>query len=233
MTPIKELFCAKPKFIAGASSIEQIPHNLFMPEVAFVGRSNVGKSSLINVLMQRKRLARVGATPGKTRTINFYEIDALMKRGGAGSAGPGQDMLSAGQTQAEPEPAEAPCVFQLVDLPGYGYANVSLEEKARWGKMIERYLNSQRDLRAVFLLLDIRHEPNANDRQMYDWIVKSGHTPVLVATKADKLKRSKVAAQLKVIREGLNAAKGTAVIPFSAQSRSGREEICARIAGML
>ena len=204
-----------------------------LPEIAFAGRSNVGKSSLINVLMQRKRLARVGATPGKTRTINFYEIDALMKRGGAGSAGPGQDMLSAGQTQAEPEPAEAPYVFQLVDLPGYGYANVSLEEKARWGKMIERYLNSQRDLRAVFLLLDIRHEPNANDRQMYDWIVKSGHTPVLVATKADKLKRSKVAAQLKVIREGLNAAKGTVVIPFSAQSRSGREEICARIAGML
>ena len=156
-----------------------------LPEIAFAGRSNVGKSSLINVLMQRKRLARVGATPGKTRTINFYEIDALMKRGSAGPAGPGQDMLSAGQTQAEPEPAEAPCVFQLVDLPGYGYANVSLEEKARWGKMIERYLNSQRDLRAVFLLLDIRHEPNANDRQMYDWIVRSGHTPVLVATKVD------------------------------------------------
>ena len=187
-----------------------------LPEIAFAGRSNVGKSSLINVLMQRKRLARVGATPGKTRTINFYEIDALMQRGEGAADDP-----------------EEPCVFQLVDLPGYGYANVSLEEKARWGKMIERYLQSQRDLRAVFLLLDIRHEPNANDRQMYDWILKSGRTPVLVATKADKLKRSKVSAQLKVIREGLNAAKGSVVIPFSAQSRSGREEICARIAGIL
>ena len=187
-----------------------------LPEIAFAGRSNVGKSSLINVLMQRKRLARVGATPGKTRTINFYEIDALLQRG-----------------EGTPDDPEEPSVFQLVDLPGYGYANVSLEEKARWGKMIERYLQSQRDLRAVFLLLDIRHEPNANDRQMYEWILKSGHTPVLIATKADKLKRSKVSAQLKVIREGLNAAKGSVVIPFSAQSRSGREEICARIAGIL
>ena len=187
-----------------------------LPEIAFAGRSNVGKSSLINVLMQRKRLARVGATPGKTRTINFYEIDALMKRGDGTAEDP-----------------EEPCVFQLVDLPGYGYANVSLEEKARWGKMIERYLKADRQLRAVFLLLDIRHEPNANDRQMYDWILGSGYTPVLIATKADKVKKSKINGQLKVIREGLKAPKGSILLPFSAQTGSGREEICAQIGTLL
>lgn len=183
-----------------------------LPEVAFAGRSNVGKSSLINVLMQRRRLARVGETPGKTRTINFYEIDALAKTG---------------------EDAEEAMRFRLVDLPGYGYANVSLDEKARWGKMIERYLNDRRDLRAVFLLLDIRHAPNANDRQMYEWIVRSRRTPVLVATKADKIKRSQAARQLKIIREGLDAPKDSILIPFSAQNRNGREAVCERIAAIL
>ena len=187
-----------------------------LPEVAFAGRSNVGKSSLINALMQRKRLARVGETPGKTRTINFYEIDALAEH----SAG-------AGQTE------DVRVRFRLVDLPGYGYANVSLAEKAGWGKMIERYLNDERDLRAVFLLLDIRHEPNAHDRQMYEWIQGSGHTPVLIATKADKISRSKVNGQLKIIREGLKAPKNCMILPFSALNGSGREEICGRIAGLI
>lgn len=197
-----------------------------LPEVAFAGRSNVGKSSLINSLMQRKRLARVGETPGKTRTINFYEIDALVKAvpGNAVTEGEAGDVFS---------PDEAPAVFRLVDLPGYGYANVSLDEKARWGRMIERYLNSPRDLRAVFLLTDIRHEPNANDRQMYDWIVRSGHRPILIATKGDKVKRSRIQKQLKLILEGLNAPKGSKVFPFSALNGSGREEICGQIAALL
>ena len=197
-----------------------------LPEVAFAGRSNVGKSSLINSLMQRKRLARVGETPGKTRTINFYEIDALVKAvpGNAGTEGEAGDVCSS---------AETPAVFRLVDLPGYGYANVSLDEKARWGRMIERYLNSPRDLRAVFLLTDIRHEPNANDRQMYDWIVRSGHRPILIATKGDKVKRSRIQKQLKLILEGLNAPKGSKVFPFSALNGSGREEICGQIAALL
>ncbi len=193
-----------------------------LPEIAFAGRSNVGKSSLINVLMQRKRLARVGETPGKTRTINFYEIDALMKQT------PKMDTADGG-TGGE----EIVRRFQLVDLPGYGYANVSLAEKAKWGKMIERYLRSQRDLKAVFLLVDIRHEPNANDRQMYDWIVQSGHTPVLIATKADKIKRSQLSRQMKIVREGLQAPKGTLICSFSALSGSGREEICREIGKLL
>ena len=196
-----------------------------LPEIAFAGRSNVGKSSLINALMQRKRLARVGETPGKTRTINFYEVDALAEK----SRGKKED---SGVKEA-PAPPEEALTFRLVDLPGYGYAHVSLDEKARWGKMIERYLAAERDLRAVFLLLDIRHEPNANDRQMYEWIRKSGHTPVLIATKADKIKRSKVSAQLKLIRAGLNAEKGSAVYTFSAQTQTGREQICACIAGLV
>ncbi len=201
---------AELKTVCGFTS--QLPES-DLPEIAFAGRSNVGKSSLINALMQRKRLARVGETPGKTRTINFYEIDALMQPG--------------------PESEEESVRFRLVDLPGYGFANVPREEKARWGRMIERYLLRPGDLRAVFLLLDIRHEPNANDRQMYEWILHSGHTPVLIATKADKIKRSKVPAQLKILRECLQAEKGSVVLPFSALTKSGREEICGRISELL
>lgn len=201
---------AELKTVCGFTS--QLPES-DLPEIAFAGRSNVGKSSLINALMQRKRLARVGETPGKTRTINFYEIDALMQPG--------------------PESEEESVRFRLVDLPGYGFANVPREEKARWGRMIERYLLRPGDLRAVFLLLDIRHEPNANDRQMYEWILHSGHTPVLIATKADKIKRSKVPAQLKILRECLQAEKGSVVLPFSALTKSGREEIFGRISELL
>lgn len=207
-----------------------------LPEIAFAGRSNVGKSSLINALMQRKRLARVGETPGKTRTINFYEVDALIKRPAEEDDAQDAGLLAGASDQAQAEPApwtEESAVFQLVDLPGYGYANVSLEEKARWGKMIERYLKSERDLRAVFLLLDIRHAPNANDRQMYEWIVRSGHIPILVATKADKIKRSKVNGQLRVIREELKTPKGSILLPFSALNKSGREQICEQISKLL
>ena len=162
------------------------------PEVAFAGKSNVGKSSLINALMNRKSYARISATPGKTQTINFYNInDALY----------------------------------LVDLPGYGYAKVSEKEKVQWGKMIERYLHGSGQLRAVFLLIDIRHEPSANDKMMYKWIVDQGYEPVIIATKLDKIKRSQVQKHVKMLKEGLALVPGTRVIPFSAVTKQGRDEI--------
>ena len=145
------------------------------PEIAFAGKSNVGKSSLINALMNRKSLARISATPGKTQTINFYNIN--------------QEMY-------------------LVDLPGYGYAKVSEKEKEAWGRMIERYLHQSDMLKAVFLLIDIRHAPSKNDKMMYDWILHQGYEPVIIATKLDKIKKSQVAKQLKILREGLGMAGG-------------------------
>ncbi len=169
----------------------KLPENAH-PEIAFAGKSNVGKSSLINALMNRKSLARISATPGKTQTINFYNIN---------------DEL------------------YLVDLPGYGYARVSESEKEQWGKMVERYLRHSRQLRAVFLLIDIRHEPSANDRMMYEWICAHGYSPVIIATKMDKIKRSQLDKHMKMIRQGLNLIPGTRVIPFSALSRQGRDEI--------
>lgn len=162
------------------------------PEVAFAGKSNVGKSSMINALMNRKSYARISATPGKTQTINFYNInDALY----------------------------------LVDLPGYGYARVSEKEKEQWGRMIERYLHSSSQLKAVFLLIDIRHEPSANDKLMYKWIVDQGYEPVIIATKLDKIKRSQVQKHVKMLKEGLALVPGTTVIPFSSVTKQGRDEI--------
>ena len=162
------------------------------PEVAFAGKSNVGKSSLINGLMNRKSLARTSAQPGKTQTINFYNVNECM---------------------------------YLVDLPGYGYAKVSQSEKEKWGKMIENYLHTSKNLKAVFLLIDIRHEPSENDKMMYDWILHNGYEPIIIATKLDKLKRSQVQKNLKLIREGLKLRPGTVMIPFSAETKHGREEI--------
>lgn len=162
------------------------------PEIAFAGKSNVGKSSLINALMNRKALARTSSQPGKTQTINFYNINEAM---------------------------------YLVDLPGYGYAKVSPSEKAKWGKMIEKYLHTSKDLKAVFLLVDIRHEPSANDKQMYDWILHNGYEPIIITTKLDKLKRSQVQKSIKAVREGLKLPKEGILIPFSAETKQGREEI--------
>ena len=162
------------------------------PEIAFAGKSNVGKSSLINALMNRKSYARISATPGKTQTINFYNIND---------------------------------VLYLVDLPGYGYAKVSEKEKEQWGRLIERYLHSSARLKAVFLLIDIRHEPSANDKMMYRWIVDQGYEPVIIATKLDKIKRSQIQKHIKMIREGLSLVPGTKVIPFSSSTKQGREEI--------
>ena len=163
-----------------------------LPEVAFAGKSNVGKSSLINALMNRKSLARTSSQPGKTQTINFYNINDVM---------------------------------HLVDLPGYGYANASEEVKAKWGRMIECYLQKSQQLKQVFLLIDIRHAPSANDKLMYDWIVHNGYRPVIIATKLDKLKRSQVAKSVKIVREGLNLEKEDILIPFSAQTKQGLEQI--------
>lgn len=162
-----------------------------LPEVAFAGKSNVGKSSLINALMMRKSLARTSAQPGKTQTINFYNINRQL---------------------------------YFVDLPGYGYAKASKSEVAKWGKMIEKYLHTSKQLKNIFLLIDIRHEPGENDRQMYDWIRANGFTPVIIATKLDKIKRSQVDKQIKLIRGALSATDEM-IIPFSATSKQGREEI--------
>ena len=169
----------------------KIPVNT-KPEVAFAGKSNVGKSSLINALMNRKSLARTSAQPGKTQTINYYNIN--------------DDIY-------------------YVDLPGYGYANANENVKAQWGKMIEDYLHRSEMLKAVFLLIDIRHKPSENDRIMYDWVCNNGYHPIIIATKLDKINRSQIQKQVKLIKETLQVEKETIVIPFSATSKQGREEI--------
>ncbi|MCR4598911.1 MAG: ribosome biogenesis GTP-binding protein YihA/YsxC [Acetatifactor sp.] len=183
--------------VCGVTS--KLPDNKF-PEVAFAGKSNVGKSSLINALMNRKSLARTSSQPGKTQTINFYNVnDALY----------------------------------FVDLPGYGYAKVSQEIKAKWGKMIENYLKKSAQLKLVFLLIDIRHDPSENDRTMYKWVCDMGFKPVIIATKLDKINRSQTNKQVKLIREGLNAPKETTIIPFSAETKQGRDEIYALLDQLL
>ncbi len=169
----------------------KLPDNT-LPEIAFAGKSNVGKSSLINALMNRKSYARISATPGKTQTINFYNINEEL---------------------------------YLVDLPGYGYAKVSEKEKEQWGKLIERYLHGSKQLKVVFLLIDIRHDPSANDKMMYDWIVYQGFEPVIIATKLDKLKRSQIQKQIKSVKNGLQLLPGTKIIPFSSVTKQGRDEI--------
>ena len=168
----------------------QIPENQMM-EIAFAGKSNVGKSSLINALMNRKSLARTSSQPGKTQTINFYNVNEEL---------------------------------YFVDLPGYGYAKVSVKEKEKWGKMIEKYLHTSKVLQAVFLLIDIRHEPSANDKQMYDWIMSNGFHPIIIATKLDKIKRSQVQKQIKLVKQGLGVDSDTIIIPFSSETKQGREE---------
>ena len=169
----------------------KIPENL-LPEVAFAGKSNVGKSSLINALMNRKSLARTSSQPGKTQTINYYNVNNEL---------------------------------YFVDLPGYGYTKANEKVKAQWGKMVERYLHKSEMLRQVFLLIDIRHAPSQNDCIMYDWIVQSGYKPIIVATKLDKIKRSQLQKQTDLIRSTLEVVEDTVLIPFSAQTKQGRDEI--------
>lgn len=183
--------------VCGVTS--RLPENIY-PEAAFAGKSNVGKSSLINALMNRRSLARTSAQPGKTQTINYYNInDALY----------------------------------FVDLPGYGFARVSGSVKEQWGKMVERYLKRSAQLKAIFLLLDIRHAPSENDRMMYDWICANGYRPILIATKLDKVKKSQVAKQKKLILDTLGVKEGITLIPFSAQTKEGRDEIYAILDGIL
>ena len=177
----------------------KLPENL-LPEFAFAGKSNVGKSSLINGLMNRKSYARTSSQPGKTQTINFYNINEKL---------------------------------YFVDLPGYGYAKVSMELRAKWGKMIERYLKKSEQLKLIFLLVDIRHEPSENDKDMYEWIVQNGFQPVVIATKLDKINRSQIAKQSKLIRTSLGMPKDGVLMTFSAETKQGRDEIWQKIESLL
>lgn len=183
--------------VCGVTS--RLPENA-LPEVAFAGKSNVGKSSLINALVNRKALARTSGQPGKTQTINYYNVNNEI---------------------------------YFVDLPGYGYANANEKVKAGWGRMIENYLHGSKQLKQVFLLVDIRHSPSENDCIMYDWILKNGYRPIIIATKLDKIKRSQVQKQLQAVRTALNTEKDIVVIPFSAQTKQGREEIYEELDGIL
>lgn len=176
-----------------------LPENT-LPEIAFAGKSNVGKSSLINGLMNRKSLARTSSQPGKTQTINYYNIN---------------DEL------------------YFVDLPGYGYATANEKVKAQWGKLIEDYLHQSKKILAVFLLIDIRHAPSENDRIMYDWIRRNGYDPIIIATKLDKINRSQIQKQVKLIRTTLQAGTDTQIVPYSAQTKQGREEIYEILDGIL
>lgn len=170
---------------------EQYPTKGF-PEIAFVGKSNVGKSSLINGLINRKKLARTSQNPGKTQTINFYNVEEKL---------------------------------YFVDLPGYGYAKISKAERERWGKMIEDYLHQREYLKLVVLLVDIRHEPSNNDQLMADWIIQMGYKPLIIATKADKIKRSQLNKHVAIIRKALQLEKDIKIVPFSAMTKQGKEHI--------
>ena len=184
------------ELMLSAVSKRQYP-NTDLPEIAFAGRSNVGKSSLINKLLNRKKLARVSAQPGKTATINFYDIDKTL-------------------------------IF--VDLPGYGFAKVSKQEKEKWGKMIEEYLNEREQLIQVILLVDMRHKPTNDDIMMYNWIVESGFEPIVIATKKDKVKPSQRESALKLIKDTLNMDE---VIPFSSEKGDGVDEVWSLFKNMI
>ncbi len=177
-------------FELSAARLDQLPLSE-LPEVAFSGRSNVGKSSLINRLLNRKGLARTSATPGKTATINFYRLDRA----------------------------------RLVDLPGYGYAKVSREEKRRWGGLIEGYLQADRDLRLVLQLIDMRHPPTADDRMMIDFLTEAEIPFVLVLTKSDKLNKSQRRERLAALEEELADYAGLTVVPFSAENGENVDEL--------
>ena len=190
---------AKAEFVRSAGRREDFIRD-GLPQFAFAGRSNVGKSSVINRLVGRKNLAYVGASPGKTTQVNYFLIDRRA---------------------------------YLVDLPGYGYAKIAVAVKEKWGKMIERYLRNSQMLKMVFLLIDIRHEPSANDKLMYEWIIFNGYHPVIIATKLDKINRSQIQKQVKLIRTTLQAGADTQIVPYSAQTKQGREEIYEILDGVL
>ncbi len=180
---------AELETVCGITS--KVPENT-LPEFAFAGKSNVGKSSLINALVNRKALARTSATPGKTQTINFYNINSEL---------------------------------YFVDLPGYGFTKVSPEVKVKWGRMVENYLKRTKMLKAVFLLVDMRHKPTADDVMMYDWIIGNGFHPIIIATKRDKLKKNEIPKAIKLIRETLKMGEEDILIPFSSETKVGRDEV--------
>ncbi len=180
------------ELIITAGRQDQYPNTL-CKEVAFAGKSNVGKSSMINALLNRKNLARTSGAPGKTRTVNFYSVND-------------EEMV-------------------LVDLPGYGFARVSKKEKEKWKKMIEIYLHNREQLREVILLIDIRHEPGDNDVIMYNWIKEFGFSGLVIATKADKISKSKIQKHIKDIEKKLNIEEEGLIIPFSAENKMNRDLI--------
>ncbi|MGI6080896.1 MAG: ribosome biogenesis GTP-binding protein YihA/YsxC [Candidatus Avilachnospira sp.] len=180
---------AELETVCGITS--KVPENS-LPEFAFAGKSNVGKSSLINSLVNRKALARTSATPGKTQTINFYNVNGEL---------------------------------YFVDLPGYGFTKVAASVKAKWGQMVERYLKKSRQLKAVFLLVDMRHKPTGDDVMMYNWIIHNGFRPIVIATKRDKLKKNEIPKAIKLIRETLGMTDEDMLIPFSSETKMGREEV--------
>ncbi|MCL2753365.1 MAG: ribosome biogenesis GTP-binding protein YihA/YsxC [Defluviitaleaceae bacterium] len=182
--------------LAAVAAVPKQYPEITLPEMAFVGRSNVGKSSLINALINRRALARVSQNPGKTRTINFYSIDAKM---------------------------------YFVDLPGYGYAKAPKTEREKWGEMIDKYLYDRPNLRAIVHLIDIRHEPSKQDIQMHEWMKHYGYNTIFVLTKMDKLNRSQIPKHVKMIRTALGVGTDATLIPFSSETKQGKDELLAVI----
>lgn len=180
---------AELETVCGITS--KIPVNTKV-ELAFIGRSNVGKSSLINTLLNRKSLARTSSQPGKTQTINYYNINNI---------------------------------FYLVDLPGYGYAKISKDIQAKWKKMTLNYFENSAMLRVVFQLIDIRHEPTENDIEMYGTLLECGFSPIIIATKSDKIKRSQLKKHIQIIEKKMSLVEGTPVIPFSSADLNGKDEL--------
>ena len=183
------------EFIGSAVKPDQYPEDN-LPEIAFAGRSNVGKSSLLNLLTNRKKLAKVSATPGKTRTINFFLINNA---------------------------------FRIVDLPGYGFANVSKAESQSWGNMMETYLSKREGLKVCVLLVDSRHKPSAQDVQMYDYLKYYHLNGLVIATKADKLSKNELNKNLSMIRRELDMEKDDVILAESALNKTGVDEVLASI----
>lgn len=197
----------RAKYIASAVKKAQYPEER-LKEIAFIGRSNVGKSSLINSLTRVHNLARVSGQPGKTQTINFYELTARFNE-------TGKDKL-----------------FHLVDLPGYGYAKTAQTNRKQWAKFIEEYFLHSEHLQFVCQLIDIRHEPMKSDKEMFDWLIKNNIPVLIIATKADKISRGAVNKQIAQIRKSLDV-KEIDILPYSSPKKQGRAELLNVIYEML